>query len=79
MADKSTSVEELWRGIIRPFTSDLNTSNTLEHIQMLALELHSRALPLVDEYRKLFEADYKEMYGKSGEKQAENALVSGSG
>ena len=44
----------------------------IEHIQRKAIELHRRDLPSIDYYQELLEADYKRMYGETGEKQTEN-------
>lgn len=79
MVIKSTSVEELWHRIIRTFRSDLETSNTVEQIPKSALELHRRALPSVDEYRRLLEEDYKTMYGDWKEADRMNTRSSGRG
>ena len=49
MANRSVSVEKLWHRILRTFRSDLETSNTVEHIPKSAPELQRGSLPSVDE------------------------------
>ena len=40
VVDNETSLEVIWRGVIRPLTSDFETSNTREHDQSPALQIH---------------------------------------
>ena len=76
--DIETFLEVTWHGIIRTFTSDFETSNTREHDQSLALQIHRGVFSTNDEHQTLLEADYKTMYGKMEHKQAKNTQGSGS-
>ena len=40
VVDNETSLEVIWRGVIRLLTSDFETSNTREHDQSPALQIH---------------------------------------